>query len=129
LTDRAAASGALDHAPPCLAFLVGLALALTLPAPLSGEPRSLRSVVYDYAVTSYCGLLTPEVDYGFKRELEDLTASLGLDEVDAREQRIAGWVDADLEWGNRGLGGFRAWCETEGVTAAERFVAVARTPG
>jgi hypothetical protein len=129
LTDRAAASGALGHTPPRLAFLVGLALAVTLPAPLSGEPRSLRSVVYDYAVTSYCGLLTPEVEYGFKRELEDLTASSVLDEGDAKEQRIAGWVDADLEWGNRGLGGFRAWCETEGETAAERFLAIARTPG
>jgi hypothetical protein len=58
-----------------------------------------------------------------------LTASSGLDDEDAKDQRIAGWVDADLEWGNRGLGGFRAWCETEGLTAAERFLAIARTPG
>jgi hypothetical protein len=32
------------------------------------------------------------------------------------------WTDADLEWGNRGLGGFRNWCRTEGIAAARRFV-------
>ncbi len=87
------------------------------------EPaRTLRQVVYDYAVTSYCGLLTPEVEFGFKRELAALTEESGLDAEEAKAQRIAGWVDADREWSNRGLGGYRAWCAEDGLPAARRFL-------
>lgn len=87
------------------------------------EPaRSLRHVVYDYAVTSYCGLLTPEVEFGFQRELAALTERSGLSADEAKDLRIAGWVDADREWSNRGLGGYRAWCVEEGLPAAQRFL-------
>jgi hypothetical protein len=91
------------------------------------ETRTLRQVVYDYAVTSYCGLLTPEVEFGFQHELDVLTEQSGLNPADARALRIAGWVDADREWSNRGLGGFRAWCRDDGLAAARRFLDVTRT--
>ena len=90
------------------------------------EPRNLRKIVYDYAVTSYCGTLTPEVEFGFQHELAEATARAGLAAEEAKALRIRGWVDADLEWSNRGLGGFRAWCASEGVAAAEHFKAQAR---
>ena len=93
-------------------------------APAAAEPRSLTDVVYDYAVTSYCGVLTPEVEVGFRRELAAITARDGLSEDEARTQRIAGWVAADKEWGNRGLGGFRAWCASDGARAAQHFRAI-----
>lgn len=88
--------------------------------------RTLRQVVYDYAVTSYCGLLTPEVEFGFQRELATVTEASGLSAEEAKALRIAGWVDADREWSNRGLGGFRAWCEDDGLMAAQRFIDNAR---
>jgi len=75
-------------------------------------------------VTSYCGTLTPQVEAGFQRELAEATRRLDLDETAARQARIQGWVAADLEWSNRGLGGFRAWCRDEGVAAARRFRAI-----
>jgi hypothetical protein len=77
--------------------------------------RTLRRAVYDYAVTSYCGLLTAEVEFGFQRELTSLTDASGLSEADAKAQRIAGWVDADREWSNR-------------IPAARRFLAIATRP-
>ncbi len=93
-------------------------------------PRTLRDVVYDYAVTSYCGLLTAEVERGFRRELVQITARAGLSSEDAKAARIAGWVAADREWSNRGLGGFRAWCKTDGMAAAKHFKSIVRgTPG
>ncbi|MEM7222484.1 MAG: hypothetical protein AAF495_05865 [Pseudomonadota bacterium] len=94
-----------------------------------GQTRSLRNVVYDYAVTSYCGLLTPEVEYGFQRELAHLTRCGGLSEEEAKALRIAGWVDADREWSNRGLGGFRPWCREDGDPAAAHFLQIARSQG
>ncbi len=37
----------------------------------AAEPRSLRHVVYDLADTSYCVLLTPEVQAGYDLEIAD----------------------------------------------------------
>jgi hypothetical protein len=95
-----------------------------LAKPLAAEPRSVRDVVYDYAVTSYCGVLSPQVEAGFRIELSDLTARDGLNDEEAKAQRIAGWVAADKEWSNRGLGGFRGWCQDEGLEAARRFQSI-----
>ncbi len=113
-----------------LAKAAGLSLAFSGAALAPGladeASRTLRRVVYDYAVTSYCGLLTPEVEFGFQRELNAVTEASGLNAEEAKALRIAGWVDADLEWSNRGLGGFRAWCEDDGLAAAQRFIGTAR---
>lgn len=100
--------------------------ALLASAAADAGPRTLRHVVYDYAVTSYCGLLTPEVEFGFQRELAAVTQSSGLSPEEAKALRLAGWVDADREWSNRGLGGFRAWCREDGLVAARRFIAMGR---
>jgi len=110
-------------------FVVTALAVLPLAAAHEGEEgRTLRHVVYDLGVTSYCGLLTPEVEAGYHREIAVLTERAGLNEADAKALRIAGWVDADLEWSNRGLGGFRAWCESEGLAAARHFLAIVRAP-
>ncbi len=110
----------------CVTVAALLFCALLTPDPLGAEPRTLRDVVYDLAVTSYCGLLTPEVEFGYHREIADLTARAELGEEAAKALRIAGWVDADREWSNRGLGGFRAWCETDGVKVAKHFLGIVR---
>jgi hypothetical protein len=111
-----------------LASLAALPLAAGPLAAGHGDKdrRTLRHVVYDLGVTSYCNLLTPEVEAGYHREIAFLTERAGLNEADAKALRIAGWVDADLEWGNRGLGGFRAWCESDGLAAARHFLAIIR---
>ena len=108
----------------CLALAVTLCLAWAFPA--AAQDRSLTRVVYEFAVTSYCGTLDPEVEAGFRHELAALTARGGFDEESARRQRIRGWVEADEEWRNRGLGGNRAWCAEEGLAAADHFRAIAR---
>jgi hypothetical protein len=83
----------------------------------------LRRVAYLYGVAEYCGLDSFEVHDGYQREMRAVIAREQLSDAEAREQRLHGLVDADLEYGNRGLGGFRNWCRTEGVEAARRFVA------
>ena len=55
-----------------------------------------------------------------------MTRRSGLDAESARRLRIKGWIAADKEWSNRGLGGFRAWCREEGITAGDHFRAIAR---
>ena len=46
-----------------------------------------------------------------------------LDEAAARTARIQAGVAFDLEWQNRGLGGFRPWCREDGKQAALAFFA------
>ena len=111
LTGAGAALCLVTHGPSGLAA-----------GPAADAERRVRDIVYDYAVTSYCGTLTPEVEAGFRAELAEITERRGLDAEQAKSERIAGWVAADKEWSNRGLGGFRAWCRGEGVDAAQRFL-------
>jgi hypothetical protein len=85
------------------------------------EERSLSRAVYEFAVTGYCGLADPAVEAGFQAEVAALTARDGLDAESARRQRIRGWIAAEEEWRNRGLGGNRAWCAGEGAEAARHF--------
>ena len=104
--------------------LLVLSLGLLLAAPIVSFSQKLHKfnnltdVVYFFEVTLYCGLATDAVIRGY-HHLEDgfrRTHHLTSEEMD--EQRGKGWNLAHAEWQNRGLGGFRAWCATEGREAA-----------
>ncbi|MEX0807257.1 MAG: hypothetical protein WD044_00880 [Dongiaceae bacterium] len=90
--------------------------------PASAEPADpLTAVYYRFAVVEYCSLADLQVASGFERARDRILADAGATEDVHRSARIAGWTAADLEWSNRGLGGFRRWCETEGTDAAAGF--------
>jgi hypothetical protein len=91
--------------------------------PASAEPADpIESVYYRFAVVEYCDLADAAVAQGFIVERDRVVAVAGASEAEHRAGRIAGWTAADLEWSNRGLGGFRNWCATEGATAAAGFL-------
>ena len=91
--------------------------------PASAEPSDpLTAVYYRYAVVEYCGLENSDVAAGFVLARDGIMLEQGTSEEAHRRARIAGWTAADLEWSNRGLGGFRRWCESEGVAAASGFL-------
>lgn len=108
-----------------IAAAAGTASLLAVAFAAGAEERTLARAVYDFAVTGYCGLQDEAVDAGFKAEAAALTARGRLDAEAARRQRIRGWVAAEEEWRNRGLGGNRAWCAEEGIAAARYFRAIA----
>lgn len=110
------------------AALAAACLAPALAFASSAAARGLADVVYEFAVTGYCGTQTPAVEAGFRKELARLTAASGVDAETARRQRIKGWVAAENEWRNRGLGGQRAWCAEEGEPAARHFRSIAGQP-
>jgi len=83
--------------------------------------EALYFVFYDYALADTCALVTTAVERGYRLERERAQSRSGLDEASAREMKIQGWVAVDLEWANRGLGGFRNWCRDEGSQAAARL--------
>jgi hypothetical protein len=102
-------------------------LLMSFAGPAAADPHSrgaeLKQVVYMYGVTEYCGLNSAEVNDGYQRQVRALTRDGELPEATVRWLRIRGLVAADLEYGNRGLGGYRKWCRTEGLDAAQHFLA------
>ncbi|HSS64585.1 MAG TPA: hypothetical protein VLS27_09130, partial [Gammaproteobacteria bacterium] len=85
------------------------------------EHAELSRVFYDFEVAGYCGLVTNSVGRGFRREADRLIERDGLDRETVNRLRGDAWQAAHAEWQNRGLGGFRNWCRTEGSAAAGRF--------
>jgi len=108
-----------------LGVLFASVLLLSAPTAAAQEERGVTRVVYEFAVTSYCGTLDEAVTAGYRAEIAAVTRRGGIDAETARRQRIQGWIDAEAEWRNRGLGGQRAWCADEGVAAARHFQAIA----
>ena len=99
----------------------GPAAAWDADAPVTRQYPELHSAYYDISVCEYCGLVTADVADGFRREVADLVARDVMSPDQDREVRLHAWTAADLEYGNRGLGGFRNWCKTEGLAAVRRF--------
>ena len=94
--------------------------------PQSGIPVSrgtaLKQIAYMYGVVEYCGLNSAEVFDGYLRETNYVRRRDGITDPVARWLRIRGLTAADLEYGDRGLGGYRNWCRTEGLDSARHFL-------
>ena len=85
--------------------------------------KALHDVYYTQRVLEYCGGDTVEVHDGFRRQLRYLLASADIVAASDRSAKISGWTDADYQYDNHGLGGFRQWCATDGKKAIEAFLA------
>lgn len=81
----------------------------------------LVRVYYDYEVVQYCSLATAKIIAGFRRQLASIVAETGANKDAIEAARSVAWKAAHLEWQNRGLGGFRRWCDNEGRQAVKRF--------
>lgn len=100
---------------------------LLVAAPAHAVDRAASAYVqalYAYGVAQHCGLVTPGAEAGFDRLERRLAAEEGLDETGRTNARIAAGIAFALEYQNRGLGGARPWCRTEGAEAVRRFEGV-----
>jgi hypothetical protein len=102
----------LAYAPNSLA-----SESIGLPPPVA--PLSL--LVYKMEVLNYCGLIDGEISRGFNQQRDHIIASQNLTPEDVQNARMEGWKFGLAEWQNRGLGGFRNWCKTEGREIVEYF--------
>jgi hypothetical protein len=105
--------------------------AITAASLQADEPRAdipvsrgtaLKQIAYMYGVVEYCGLNSAEVFDGYLRETSYVRRRDGITDPVARWLRIRGLTAADLEYGDRGLGGYRNWCRTEGLDSARHFL-------
>ena len=87
----------------------------------------LSLLVYKMEILNYCGLIDDEVSEGFKQRRNHIITSQNLSPEAVQNARMEGWKFGLAEWQNRGLGGFRNWCKTEGEEIA-RYIRNSRIP-
>lgn len=83
----------------------------------------LYHAYYGFGVADYCGLVTWEVNDGYQRRIRYLLLTADIDKETERWLRISGSVEADYQFDNHGLGGFRGWCARDGRQAMSEFLA------
>ena len=108
-----------------LSVLAWLLIATPTVAAETVPDRDLVQTYYDLEVAGYCGLATDAVGKGFRAERDHIMRVRGIDDASMQQARMQGWKEAYLEWQNRGLGGFKGWCRTEGAAVAQRFRQIA----
>jgi hypothetical protein len=112
-----------------LVFALALAVHAAADTPVPRPGDVLHRIDYLYGVAVECGLADDAVTAGYFIVSEGEVARLGLTGASRRHVRIGALIAVDLEWGNRGLGGHRSWCRTEGADAASLFRAIAAASG
>lgn len=106
------------------ATAVGLLLTVGVTDTCIAGPKpqtNLEQVLYDMGVIGYCGLSGDAVRAGFNRELERIIDHDSVDQRGLKDAQNRVLTMVEWEWDNRGLGGFRGWCKTEGESAVKRF--------
>ena len=83
----------------------------------------LYHAYYAFGVADYCGFITWEVNDGYERQIHYLLLTADIDKETERWIRISGSVEADYQFDNHGLGGFRGWCARDGRQAVREFLA------
>ncbi len=79
----------------------------------------LRTLMYQYEVCIYCGLSDADVSRGYHDKSKQLVEMYRLPRETYEKIRMQAWAKAYREWQNRGLGGFKNWCRTEGISSAK----------
>jgi hypothetical protein len=89
---------------------------------------ALVELEYQREVLMYCGIGDPEAVQGFLLRQDELLRQFELNEEDHREAMSRARRLAHEEWQNRGLGGFRGWCRSEGATYTDTLKSYTNTP-
>lgn len=92
------------------------------------DERRVSALYYAAGVATYCSGLTEQAVDGLTRAVRWMQASSPLEPERLAAARAAGYVAADYEWGNRGLGGFRRWCLSEGRASTAWLEGLVATP-
>jgi len=102
------------------------ALSFTPVAIADGEVPGWNKLVYLFyrvEVTNYCGLTSDAVIAGFHRRRDALLAAHTIAPKLIADARAEAWRLAHKEWDNRGLGGFRGWCQNDAARYAAELTA------
>jgi hypothetical protein len=82
----------------------------------------LQEAIYGFAVAEYCGMLDPAVAEGFHLQQAWIMARDGITPEREHADRHAAIKAADWQYDDHGLGGYRGWCRSDGLSAVYRFL-------
>lgn len=100
-----------------------LAAAPTMAAEIQKHPVGpLQEAIYGFAVAEYCGLLDPAVAEGFQLQQAWIMTRDGITPEREHADRHAAMKAADWQYDDHGLGGYRGWCRSDGLSAVYRFL-------
>lgn len=99
-----------------------LAVAAPLPPAAAQAADPYSRLIYDYEVALICGLGDIDMQHAYERARARLEAASTLPVVELTKRRRHAMAAAELEYDNRGLGGFRPWCRTEGRSGVARIL-------
>ena len=112
--------------PPVLACVVTMVLAGTAQADGALTAKRISQLYHAYygmGVIEYCGLNSDLVNDGYERQIRYLLKSADLDPESVKRIRFSGWREADYQYDNYGLSGFKTWCRNDGLGAEIEFLA------
>lgn len=80
------------------------------------------ALIYDFEVAQFCGLVNKQVHDTFwaKRKAAEAQSERSIEQL--RRTRISAMAAADIEYANRGLGGYKPWCQNEGRAGMTRII-------
>ncbi len=105
------------------AAIIVFLMVMTLSSPALSADDPYETLFYDYEVAGYCGLVTKSVYTAFGYKRAALEVDSGKDVEQLTKARIRAMAAADREYMNRGLGGFKPWCQNEGAASVQRILA------
>src|SRR5262249_14183474 len=82
----------------------------------------LQEAIYGDAVAEYCGLLDRAGAAGFQLQQAWIMARDGVTPEHEHADRHAAFKVADWQYDDHGLGGYRGWCRSDGLSAVYRFL-------
>lgn len=80
------------------------------------------NLIYDYEVASFCGLVKRPVHEAYRDKRKALETASGLSANALTKVRVGAMADAEREYINRGLGGHKPWCRTDGAAGVGRIL-------
>jgi len=105
-------------------FISGVVIAISTMSAVADKRShddNYYALIYDFEVAQFCGLVNKRVHDAFsiKRKSVELKSKRSTEEL--RQTRIKAMAAADIEYANRGLGGYKPWCNHEGRAGVIRI--------
>lgn len=118
-TPRKKSWASISRRPERAALLIALALSA---GPAQATDDAYYGLIYDYEVASFCGLIGKNVYDAFWRKRRVLENASDLPADILTKVRVRAMADADREYQNRGLGGYKPWCQSDGMAGVGRIL-------
>ena len=100
---------------------IGIFFAILAISPSKASKDPYYTLIYDFEVAIICGLADRTLHDNYLVHRNRIETKDHRSESELTSVRIKAMAAADREYDNRGLGGHRNWCATDGQDGVERI--------